>query len=245
MTCRLLIMLIGCLPAGALAEDRVLKLHAPAALVETGVLDYLLPRFSLKTQVKVQRVGNPAEADMVLGDDGRALFQGAGQVWRMDLTTDDPDAARFADWLTGDVGQRTALSYAPDGTALFTQASDGEEAAVEVAFDGDATLGHAVSRDKCRRCHAVDEASRMGSIGSTPSFSILRSLPDWSERFAAFYLLNPHPAFMVIDGVTEPFDDSRPPPIVPIEMSLDELDAMLAYVSEMQAMDLGAPIQHQ
>ncbi|WP_323764727.1 hypothetical protein [Marinovum sp.] len=245
MTRRLLIMLLLCLPMGALAEDRVLRLYAPEALVETGVLDYLLPRFSLKTQVKVERVSDAEAADMVLGGDGRALFEGAGQVWRMTLATDDPDAARFADWLTGDVGRRTVLSYAPDGEPLFTEAKVEKAEAVEVSFDGDAVLGHAVSRDKCRRCHAVDEASRMGTIGSTPSFGILRSLPDWDQRFAAFYLLNPHPAFMIIAGVTEPFDEARPPPIVPIEMSLDELDAMLAYVSAMQAKDLGAPIQHQ
>ena len=155
------------------------------------------------------------------------------------------DAARFADWLTSDVGQRTALAYAPDGVALFSEASKAEAEPVEVSFDGDARLGHEVSRAKCRRCHAVDEASRMSTIGSTPSFGILRSLPDWNERFAAFYLLNPHPAFMIIDGVTEPFSDQRPPPIVPIEMSLDEVEALLAYVSAMQAKDLGAPIQHQ
>ncbi|AKO99890.1 MAG: hypothetical protein RID15_06970 [Marinovum algicola] len=246
MARRLMIMLLILgLPLGARAEDRLLRLYAPEALAATGVLDYILPRFSLKTQVKVQRVADPEAADMVLGDAGRALFEGAGQVWHMALATDDADAARFADWLTSDVGQRTALAYAPDGVALFSEASKAEAEPVEVSFDGDARLGHEVSRAKCRRCHAVDEASRMSTIGSTPSFGILRSLPDWNERFAAFYLLNPHPAFMIIDGVTEPFSDQRPPPIVPIEMSLDEVEALLAYVSAMQAKDLGAPIQHQ
>lgn len=245
MTRRLLIMLIACLPLAAAAEDRLLRLYAPAALVETGLLDHLLPRFSLKTQVRVERVESPAVADMVLGADGRALFEGAGQVWHMALRTEDPDALRFADWLTGEIGQRTVLAYAPEGVALFAAARGAEAAVEEVSFDGDAALGHRVSRDKCRRCHAVDAASRMGAIGSTPSFGILRSLPDWDRRFADFYRLNPHPAFMIIEGVTAPFDASRPPPLVPIEMSLDELDAMLAYVSAMQAPDLGAPIQHQ
>lgn len=246
MTCRLLIVMIcALLPIGVAAEDRKLTLHAPPALEATGVLDYILPRFSLKTQVRVQRVADPAAADMVLGDAGRALFQGAGQVWRMTLANDDPDAARLADWLTSDVGSRTVLAYAPEGAPLFEAPDQAAAEAVEVSFDGNAEQGHQVSRDKCRRCHAVDDASRMSSIGSTPSFGILRSLPDWDERFAAFYLLNPHPAFMIIDGVTEPFDDRSPPPIVPIEMSLDEVEAMLAYVSAMQAKDLGAPIDHQ
>lgn len=243
--CILISLVLTLLPLGAGAEDRLLRLHAPATLRDTGLMQYILPRFSLKTRVKVEQVGDPAQADIVLGDEGRALFQGLGQVWRMALVTEDVDAARFADWLTGDVGKRTVLAFAPEGAPLFQSPSEAPKQAVEVSFDGDAVMGHAVSRAKCRRCHAVDDASRMTSIGSTPSFSILRSLPDWDERFAAFYLLNPHPAFMMIDGVTDPFRDSSPPPIVPIEMDLDELEAMLAYVSAMQAADLGAPIQHQ
>lgn len=238
-------LVLALLPLGAGADDHLLRLHAPAALRDTGLLGYLLPRFSLKTQVKVAQVAEAAAADIVLGDAGRALFEGAGQVWHMNLATEDPDAARFADWLTGEVGRRTVLAYAPEGTPLFTEPSKTEKAAVEISFDGDAQQGHAVSRAKCRRCHAVDDASRMTSIGSTPSFGILRSLPDWNLRFAGFYLLNPHPSFMIIDGVTDPFSDASPPPIVPIEMTLAELEALLAYVSALKATDLGAPIEHQ
>lgn len=241
----ILCLVLALLPLGAGAEDRLLRLHAPEALTETGLLGYLLPRFTLKTRVKVEQVADPGSADLVLGDQGRALFEGAGQVWHMDLATEDPDAARFAEWLAGDVGRRTVLAYAPEGTALFSEPSKTAKKAVEVSFDGDAQQGHEVSRAKCRRCHAVDDASRMTSIGSTPSFGILRSLPDWDARFGGFYLLNPHPSFMIIDGVTDPFRDSSPPPIVPIEMTLEELEAMLAYVSALKATDLGAPIQHQ
>lgn len=238
-------LVLALLPLGAGAQDRLLRLYAPEGLRDTGLLGYLLPRFSLKTRVKVEQVADPGAADLLLGDRGLALFEGAGQIWHMDLTTDDPDAARFADWLTGDVGRRTVLAYAPEGTALFSPPSRTAKAPVEVSIVGDAKLGHEISRAKCRRCHAVDDASRMTSIGSTPSFGILRALPDWNARFAGFYLLNPHPSFMIIDGVTDPFRDSSPPPIVPIEMTLDELEAMLAYVSGLEAADLGAPIRHQ
>jgi mono/diheme cytochrome c family protein len=248
MTCRLLslMLLFALAPLGAAAEeDRLFRLHAPGALAETGLLDHILPRFSLKTQVRVERVADPAEADLRLGDAGRPVFEGASGVWKMELTSDDADAARFADWLTGDVGQRTVLSFAPQGTALFRAPRVAAAAEEEFLFEGDVALGLEVSRDKCTRCHAVDEASRMAGIGSTPSFGILRALPDWDQRFAAFYVLNPHPAFMIIDGVTEPFSEQRPSPISPIEMTLDEVEAMLAYVSAMPPKDLGAPIQHQ
>ncbi|TNF19653.1 MAG: hypothetical protein EP318_14100 [Rhodobacteraceae bacterium] len=238
-------LVLALLPLGAGAEDRLLRLNAPAALRDTGLLDYILPRFTLKTRVKVEQVPEPGAADLVLGDEGRALFEGAGQVWHMALATDDVDAARFADWLAGEVGRRTVLAYAPEGTPLFAPPREVAKAPVEVRFDGDAERGHEVSRAKCRRCHAVDDASHMSSIGSTPSFGVLRSLTDWSTRFAGFYLLNPHPSFMIIDGVTDPFSDQSPPPIVPIELTLDELEAMLAYVSRIPAADLGAPIEHQ
>jgi hypothetical protein len=85
----------------------------------------------------------------------------------------------------------------------------------------------------------------MTGIGSTPSFSVLRSLPDWSDRFSVFYVLNPHPSFTVIDGVTPPFATNRPPPIAPVVLTLDDLEDVLAYVAGLKPADLGAPLRHQ
>ena len=70
----------------------------------------------------------------------------------------------------------------------------------------------------------------------------MRAFPDWVDRFMGFYALNPHPAFTQIEGVSPPFDEARPSPIVPMEMTLDEVDAVLAYVAAMEAADLGAPL---
>lgn len=226
-------------------DDRTVSLYAPAALVETGVMDYILPRFSLKTQIRVRLADAPDEADIVLGDDGRALFEG-GQVWHMRVRSEGhAPTDRFAQWLTGDIGRDTILAYAPEGEPVFTEAAPPERAVRAIAFAGDPKLGHAVSLAKCTRCHAVDEATRSAGIGSTPSFAVLRALPDWEQRFTAFYALNPHPAFTIIHEVTPPFDESRPSPIVPIALTLDEVEAVLAYVAEMQAADLGAPLAHQ
>jgi hypothetical protein len=74
---------------------------------------------------------------------------------------------------------------------------------------------------------------------------VLRALPDWEQRFAAFYVLNPHPAFTQIADVTDPFPIDRPSPIAPIELDLDELEALMAYVTAMPAADLGDPLEHQ
>jgi hypothetical protein len=85
----------------------------------------------------------------------------------------------------------------------------------------------------------------MNAIGSTPSFAVLRALPDWGARFQGFFALNPHPAFTQVADVTDPFPIDRPPPIIPVEITLDDLEAILAFVAAMEPADLGAPLLHQ
>ncbi|MFZ7091838.1 hypothetical protein [Primorskyibacter sp. 2E233] len=227
-------------------EDRLVRLAAPQALQQSGLLKHILPRFSLKTQVKVQTVAPGDPADMALGDSGRPLFEGAGQVWHMQVLSEGHKATqRFADWLTSEVGRNTVTSFAPDGAQLFTLPQPKAVEAVQVAMDGDADLGLKSSRVKCGRCHVVRPEDRFNSIGSTPSFMVLRAFPDWADRFEAFYVLNPHPSFTLITDVSAPFPEDRPSPIHPIEMTLDEVEAILAYVQGLPAADLGAPIQSQ
>lgn len=234
------------LPFAAIAEDRLVRVYAPEVLIETGLFKFIVPRFSLKTQVRVELVEIPEDADVVLGAKGQALFHGKGQTWHMRLRDAEHNATkRFAGWLGSDVGQRTVFGYAPDGETIFGPPQQSARAVAVLEFDGDAALGLDVSRTKCVRCHRVDDEHRMTGIGSTPSFAVLRSLPDWQERFAAFYVLNPHPAFTVIADVTEPFPIDRPSPIHPVTMTLDEVEAVLAYVAAMDAADLGAPLAHQ
>ena len=82
-------------------------------------------------------------------------------------------------------------------------------------------------------------------LGRPHRFLPCAHLPDWPQRMSGFYLLNPHPAFTVVQDVTDPFDPNRPPPIVPIKVTLDQIDALLAYMQGLQPADLGAPIKHQ
>ena len=85
----------------------------------------------------------------------------------------------------------------------------------------------------------------MRGLGSTPSFMVLRALPDWAERFQQFYVRKPHGSFTQVAGVTAPFSPEHPPPIFPVQISLDDLEAILAFVAEVPAADLGAPLQFQ
>ena len=241
------VVLAGLMPVGARAAEGF-RLAAPEPLVDTGLLKYVLPRFSLKTGIRIEVVGVDEAADILLAPDaeGPRVFTGPTATWRMQINTPSHEGAvRFSEWLTSDVGQRTVTSFAVDGETLFQLPAEEERQVAEVSFDGDPVLGLDLSVVHCARCHAVNDATRMNAIGSTPSFMVLRAMADWDIRFQTFYILNPHPAFTQVEDVTPDFPINRPSPIAPVEMTLGDLEAILAYVAEMAPADLGAPIQHQ
>ncbi|ABG32427.1 conserved domain protein [Roseobacter denitrificans OCh 114] len=229
---------------GAAAQDDTLRLAVPEVLETSGFMQFLVPRFSLKTGVRIDRDAAVSDADMAFGAQGTAVFEGLGQVWHLSHVG-DARAERFLTWLQSDVGIRTIESYASPQGDVFSVPTE-EVAAVEaVVLDGDAMAGETLSLALCGRCHVVNESNRMKGMGSTPSFALMRSFEDWHTRFATFHLLKPHPSFTQIEGVTAPFDESRPSPMVPMTMTPDELDAILAYVSGIAPADLGAPLKHQ
>lgn len=224
------------------AQDKSFSLAAPNTLVETGFFKHLLPRFSLKTGIKVTMAEDAP--DTRIGDQGMPVFRRDGVVWSLS-DTDGPLTRKFADWLTSDIGKRTIEAFRPDGVQMFSAYLADAAAPPPVQVTGDAALGEKLSLEKCGRCHVVSDLNRMDAIGSTPSFALLRTFDNWQNRFEAFFTLRPHPAFTQIAGVTEPFDQARPSPIVPLELTLDDIDAILAYVSGIAPAELGAPIQSQ
>lgn len=235
------------LPRGAEAA-RSFSLSAPAELVETGFLKYLLPRFSLKTGIRIELVPEGAAGDARLASQGKgpSVFDGLGTRWTLSISdAENADLLRFKSWITGEVGRRTIDAFPAGGGVRFKASTQRYEEQVALVLPGDAVEGEALAVRHCGRCHMVNEATRMSSIGSTPSFAVMRAFRDWKDRFEAFFVLRPHPAFTVIENVTEPFDPFRPPPIVPVEMTLKDLEALMAYVSRVEPADLGAPIQYQ
>ena len=231
------------------ADDRSFSLSAPPELVETGLLKFFVPRFSLKHAVRVEIVDDESAAVARLNraEKGQLVFSGLQRDWYIEVVdgTGTAAAKRFEEWLAGSVGQKTIASFKVDGEQAFLPAAIARERAVAPKISGDAVVGEALAVRHCGRCHMVNEKTRLTTIGSTPSFALLRGFPDWNDRFEAFFVLRPHPAFTIVEDVTEPFDKSRPSPIVPITVTLKDIKAILAYVSEMTPADLGSPLKLQ
>lgn len=255
-----LMAVLAVLPARA--QEKTFRLKAAPELIESGVLKYMLPRFSLKTGVRIGVEELPLPADALEGADvfllqSAALPATPDAVHRVDvfaeaggrsytlvvLDTDRREhAERFLDWITSPVGEAAITGFEVDGAPLYAAV---EVEAVEVAAaapTGDAALGEKIAIRRCGRCHVISDKNRFGGIGSTPSFGALKTLPRWQERFEAFWTLNPHPSFTQIEGVTEPFHPERPPPIAPVEMTVEEVEALLAFVHTIKPKDLGAPL---
>ncbi|WP_298848730.1 cytochrome c [uncultured Ruegeria sp.] len=224
-------------------SQEAIGLAAPAEVNDSGLLQHILPRFSLKTGIRVI-ADDAGIMELVTAPPGDPVFAREGVIYHL-RTEENDRQARFLDWLQSDIGKRTVESYAPEQGAPFTASFDIEAVQSDETVDGDTVLGEELSMTHCGRCHVIGPKNRMNGLGSTPSFAVLRAMPDWSERFEAFFALNPHPAFTQIDGLTPPFDPERPSPIYPVEMTLDDLDAILAFVSRIDAADLGAPLQFQ
>lgn len=234
--------------ASGKADAKSFRLSAPDDLVASGFLKHLLPRFSLKTGIRIEIVPevSAAEAGFSASSDGTPAFSGLGKDWYLAVPdAENEQVARFEAWLTGDVGKKTIDAFKPEGAQLFTAAVAKPKEAVSDAISGDVVSGEKLAVVHCGRCHMVNEATRLTTIGSTPSFAVMRSFSDWRVRFEAFFALNPHPSFTQVAGVTEPFDISQPSPITPVEITVSELDAILAFVSRIPPADLGAPIQFQ
>ena len=247
-----IIGLFMALVQGVQAEDaRTFRLQVAPELESSGLMAHLLPRFALKTGRRAELV--QGDADITILPEGFGLPEGSGRGIRLMARDgrgfaiarqgDNPAAGVFRDWITSDIGKRTIEAFIPTDGPVFL-ASSIEAPIVEVTFDGDADLGARLAAQHCARCHVVRSGEGVG-IGSTPSFPALRALPNWAERALSFYVLNPHPAFLRVTDVSPAFDPLRPPPIVPIELTLDQVEAIQAFIAGIEPADLGAPVQMQ
>ena len=230
-----------------IAQDLILRM--PEAMVAEGFDKQLLPRFKFKHRISVSAVTEGA-ADAVLTEKagGKRVFQDVdGVTYRLEILTEDEEtktkAGKLLDWLASKPGKAAIEGFAPDGSQRYST-----ELAVVVVeapeeFDGDAIDGSRLALVHCGRCHVIDERNRMGGIGSTPSFAALRGRENWSDLFRVFWAHNPHPSFTQVEGVTEPFDPNRELHVAPVEVTLEEIEGIIAFVAEMEPKNLGLRVQ--
>ncbi len=224
------------------------SLSGPKSLNKNGFYQFLLPRFSLKTGIRPALQMGTEGADASLNTtSGIPVFEGLGQFFYLDLALATPERAakaeRFADWLLSDVGKRTIEQFTIDGTAVFTATLAESEEDFVPNFAGDVARGEALSFTNCARCHVINERNRMKGIGSTPSFGLLRTVPDWLERVRPFSERLPHPSISQIIGVSEPFSPFSPPANRSVELTVDQVEDIISYIVTIQPIDLGAPLQ--
>lgn len=93
---------------------------------------------------------------------------------------------------------------------------------------GDREKGREIARQHCARCHVIGDHDRMGGIGSTPSFPLLRRMDDWRERFGTFYNRRPHPVHVRVEGIRS--WTNLPPNAKPFTITQDNVDDILAFV---------------
>ena len=229
-------------PAAAQAQSADFTLSAAREVRDTGFLQHLLPRFSLKHGVRVTQVDEGA--DVVIGREGEPVFTGLDTIWHV-AASKAAGPQLFTEWLLSDIGKRTIDAFQPNGVALFTARIADVSAQPVLTLDGDPVQGETLSLKHCGRCHVINHANRMNGMGQTPSFALMRTFDDWHKRFARFYVLNPHPSFTQIADITQPFATHLPPAIVPVEITQDEIDHILSYVATIAPADLGAPLQSQ
>ncbi len=215
----------------------------PEQMLSEGFDKQLLPRFKFKHRITIAPV-TEGDADMVFGAEGNRVFQRIdGEIVRLEIRTEDAGARTFLDWLRSGPGKAAIESFKPDGSQVYTT----ERAAVVIekteTFDGDTATGSRLALVHCGRCHVVDERNRMGGIGSTPSFAALRGRSNWSDLFRAFWAHNPHPSFTQVAGVTEPFDPNKALHVAPVEITMEEVEAITAFVATLKPKELGRPVQ--
>jgi len=255
------------------AEDRVFNLIVDDGLQNSGLMKHLLPRFTLKTSIKINvATAQSAELESGVGLNGvQVVIVGKGlanhlrigkstsdaafrsvstdnteeKVYSVVLVEGDenPSAQVFVNWLLSDIGQGTIEAYKVDGVSLFSPVTREMSDPVVEMPEGDVGEGEKLALLHCGRCHVVNEKNRMGGIGSTPSFAAMRAIPGWQDKFMAFWAVNPHPSFTQVEGLTRPFDPNKPPHIAPLEITQKEMDAILAFAATVTPKDLGAAIQ--
>ena len=138
--------------------------YAPDSLTGTGVLKHILPRFSLKHNIRVGLAPIQAQADVVLGKQkaGSPAFQSGSEIWYVSVQGEDASdfAERFRDWITSEIEKSAIESFVSSDGITFSTQFDAALLTPQETELVDVTLGHQIAMKNCGRCHAIDETNR-------------------------------------------------------------------------------------
>ncbi len=231
---------------GGYAQEIFIKFPDELRMIEFD--KHILPRFKFKTQIILKASENETVFDASIGiiPDGEPVFSDLNNfVYKFEIVTSDQEKIkkmnRFISWLKSSSGISAIEGFSIDGSPAFKAVPRQEELKKEQVFEGDSASGLAISQKHCKRCHVVDSNAFAG-IDSSPSFHAMKSFEDWEERFRAFWTVSPHLNVISISEVYEAGSKSVPVTIAPIELSLEQVDDILAYVASIKPKDLGKPI---
>ena len=121
----------------------------------------------------------------------------------------------------------------PHGPTAFLAFLAAVTTAAPADAAGDAAKGRRIAERHCSRCHVVGDGNRLGGIGSTPSFPLLRRMGDWRERFETFYARRPHPVHVRVEGVRK--WSGLPSNAAVIRLTQEDVDDILAFVESLPA----------
>ena len=216
--------------------------------VPANLIQYIVPRFSLKTRIRFDRVESAGDLQLVTqrSEHGVAVFTlASGETVYVEVsgsTSDDPDYLRLVDWLLSDPGRAAIADFRQDGAQVAFPVAAVEEVPVQVTIVGDPGHGQELSVSHCRRCHKVDRADKYSGIGNAPSFHAMRSFDDWLLRFSTFYTVSPHKALISVNG--SGIEKNRELiTIAPIDLELTDINDIVAFVHTLTPLDLGQPLQ--
>jgi len=227
-------------------EPARVLIDLPSEMSDSGFAAHVLPRFQFRARIKLV----PATPDQTAvvgftkarGKGTPVLTARDGTVFSLRFPKGNAAGQKLLKWFLSTPGKNAVASFPKGGPPLFSIYQAPTITEQNHLPEGNALLGSELALRHCGRCHVVDERNRMGGIGSTPSFGALRARDNWQTLFRVFWTEPPHPSFTLIPGMTDAFTSTRPAYISPVQLTLEQVDAIIAFVASIAPKDLGAPL---
>ncbi len=217
-------------------------------VIPSELVQYVVPRFSLKTRIRFDQVESSGDIQLVTvrpetGAEVMKLVSGERvYITAAGGAVESSDYRAFVDWLVSEPGRATIAAFELDGQQIAIPTAADEAAPIEMVIVGNIDHGRELSRDHCRRCHKVDRADKYAGIDNAPSFHAMRTFDDWYIRFSKFYAVSPHKALISVEG--SGIEKNRALiTIAPIDLQMDDINDIVAFVHSLTPLDLGKPIQ--